>query len=296
MGLLQGVSHIVYEDSNMYEDRLFVDLKSDCNKCFGLCCVALYFSASEGFPSDKEAGKPCSNLQKDFSCSVHKNLQEKGLKGCTSYECFGAGQKVAQTTFKGLDWQKDIESAQQMFDVFPVMRQLHEMLWYLTEALLIKIENNIKNKIEHLINETEELTYLNAIPIKNLEIDIHRDKVNSLLKKVSELVCVKNSGDQRKTLKYKRTISGRLDLIGKDLRRIDLTGENLAGALLIAADLRGNNLTGTNLIGADLRDVDIRGANLTESLFITQSQINNAKGDSNTRLPIRLERPRDWCK
>jgi uncharacterized protein YjbI with pentapeptide repeats len=294
VGLLQGVSYIVYENSNIYEDRLFVDLKSDCKKCFGHCCVALYFSASEGFPSDKEAGKPCSNLKKDFSCSVHKNLQEKGFKGCTSYECFGAGQKVAQTTFKGQDWQKDIESAQQMFNAFSVMRQLHEMLWYLTEALLIKTESNMKNKIEHLIKETEELTYLNANDLLELDIDSHRVKVNSLLKKVSEHVCVKYYEDKRKTFKGKRTISGRLDLIGKDLRKTDLRGENLAGALLIAADLRGNNLAGANLIGADLRVVDIRGANLIDSLFITQSQINNAKGDSNTRLPIRIERPRDW--
>ena len=65
------------------------NLRSDCGKCFGLCCVALYFSASEGFPTNKDAGKPCIYLKPDFSCVVHKDLRKKGLKGCTAYDCFG---------------------------------------------------------------------------------------------------------------------------------------------------------------------------------------------------------------
>ena len=81
-----------------YESKLDKELRVDCKKCFGLCCIALYFSASEGFPTNKDAGKPCINLQSDFTCSVHQNLRKKGLKGCTAYDCFGAGQKVYQVT------------------------------------------------------------------------------------------------------------------------------------------------------------------------------------------------------
>ena len=84
----------------------FKDLKIDCKNCFGLCCVALYFSKFEGFPSDKVAGKPCSHLSDDFSCKIHESLSDKGLKGCTAYDCFGAGQKVAQVTYKGIDWKQ----------------------------------------------------------------------------------------------------------------------------------------------------------------------------------------------
>jgi len=54
------------------EDKRNTELKINCKKCFGLCCVALYFSASEGFPTDKDVGKPFINLQSDFTCSVHK--------------------------------------------------------------------------------------------------------------------------------------------------------------------------------------------------------------------------------
>jgi hypothetical protein len=43
-------------------DKSRRNLRAECEKCFGLCCVALCFSASEGFPIDKDAGHPCLNL------------------------------------------------------------------------------------------------------------------------------------------------------------------------------------------------------------------------------------------
>ena len=111
-------------DKESFQDHIeavpFLDtsrqnLRADCEKCFGLWCVALYFSASEGFPVDKNAGMPCINLKTDFNCSVHKNLRKRGLKGCTAYDCFGAGQKVAQITYGGHDWRQVAEVAKQMF-------------------------------------------------------------------------------------------------------------------------------------------------------------------------------------
>ncbi|UOK56710.1 pentapeptide repeat-containing protein [Bacillus sp. OVS6] len=50
----------------------------------------------------------------------------------------------------------------------------------------------------------------------------------------------------------------------------------------------------TDLIGADFRDADIRGADLTESIFLTQPQMNSAKGDRNTKLPGTLRVPDHW--
>lgn len=184
----------------MSDERLYKDLKSDCGKCFGLCCIALYFSASEGFPKDKEAGKPCGNLQQDFTCTIHKNLIDKGLKGCTAYECFGAGQKVAQVTYKGRDWMEAPESAQQMFEVFSIMRQLHEMLWYLTEALFIKVGSDIKADLEHSMSETETLTNLDASALLALDIVAHRDKVNVLLKKISQMARSEDHSGENNTL------------------------------------------------------------------------------------------------
>lgn len=285
-----------YKDEGKYNKELYESLRVDCEKCFGFCCVALYFSASEGFPTDKDAGKPCINLQSDFKCAVHKELREKGLKGCTAYECFGAGKKVAQVTYDGRDWRNNPKTAKQMFDVFLVMRQLHEMLWYLTEALRMQHDSCIKDEISHRISETMRITNLDADSLIELDIVSHRNKVNALLSKTSELVRNKARKGQKTALKRKNTIVGRLNLIGSDLKKVNLKGEDLRGAFLIAADLRGVDLSGADLIGADLRDADIRGANLTNSIFITQAQINSAKGDYNTKLPISLTRPTYWDK
>jgi uncharacterized protein YjbI with pentapeptide repeats len=272
------------------------NLRADCQNCFGFCCVALYFSASEGFPVDKDAGTPCLNLKSDFSCSVHKDLRNLGLKGCTSYDCFGAGQKVAKITYGGDDWQKVPESAKQMYEVFLIMRQIHEMLWYLTEALTLQHASKIHSEIITMLKVTEDLTLLSPDALIELDLAAHRADVNALILQASELV----RGNVRKggrTISRGQKVLGRgLDLIGADLGKTDLRGGNLGGAYLIAANLRGVDLSGADLIGADMRDADIRGANLTHSIFITQAQINTAKGDSETKLPKSLLRPSHWQK
>lgn len=272
------------------------NLRVDCEKCFGLCCVALYFSASEGFPVDKDAGKPCLNLQSDFSCSVHKNLRKQGLKGCTAYDCFGAGQKVAQVTYGGRTWRQVSESAQQMFEVFLIMRQLHEMLWYLTESISLQSDFSIQVELNSIYKKTEQLTLLSPDSLIELDVAAHRSDVNALLLTTSELVRAKFISWQKTPSKLQKSSSRRSDFFGADLRKTNLIGANLRGACLIAADLRGIDLSGADLIGADLRDANLCGTNLIDTIFLTQAQINTAKGDSDTKLPISLLRPKYWSK
>jgi uncharacterized protein YjbI with pentapeptide repeats len=279
-----------------HEDKLNKELKADCEKCFGLCCVALYFSASDGFPTNKDAGKSCINLQSDFTCSVHKNLRKKGLKGCTAYDCFGAGQKIAQVTFSGHDWRQYPESAKQMFEAFLIMRQLHEMLWYLTQAFILQKDKGIKDEISSLLDNTETFTLLDADSLLALDIESHRTKVNMLLKNTSEFIRIKARRRKNNPSKNRKTTSRPLDYFGADLRKTNLRGADLRGACLIAANLRGVDLSGADFIGSDLRDADISGANLTNSIFLTQAQINTAKGDSHTKLPMMLIRPTYWSK
>jgi uncharacterized protein YjbI with pentapeptide repeats len=278
------------------EDNRINELKADCSKCFGLCCIALYFSASEGFPTDKDAGKPCINLRPDFTCSVHKNLRDKGLKGCTAYDCIGSGQKVAQVTSKGHDWLKDQGYANQMFEAFLIMRQLHEMLWYITQAFKLQTDSDMKNKISSLMDDTEELTLLDADSLLALDVEAHRAKVNALLKSTSELVRAKASSEKSTASGKRNARSHRSDFFGADLRKTNLIGADLRGACLIAANLRGVDLSWADLIGADLRDADLSGADLSNSIFVTQAQINSAKGDSKTKLPMMIVRPNYWAK
>ncbi|HZC25622.1 MAG TPA: GAF domain-containing SpoIIE family protein phosphatase, partial [Actinopolymorphaceae bacterium] len=45
-----------------------LDLRADCSRCAGLCCVAPSFSASADFAIDKAAGRACPHLRTDFRC------------------------------------------------------------------------------------------------------------------------------------------------------------------------------------------------------------------------------------
>lgn len=268
------------------------DVSADCENCFGLCCVALPYMKSADFAYDKDSGIPCGNLQSDYRCSIHKNLRNNGFRGCTVYECFGAGQKVSQVTYSGNDWRSKKEIAIEMFDVFPIMQQLHEMLRYLYEALNRKEAREIHKDIHQAIAQTEHLTYLNPKSILKIDLLQHRASVNDVLISTSEFVRTTGKNGQKQKVKMKKGI----ELIGSNLRGANLRGENLRGAFLIACDLRDADLRYVDFIGADLRDANISGANLSGCIFLTQAQINSANGDLHTKLPPSLDIPSHWLK
>jgi hypothetical protein len=66
-------------------------------------------------------------------------------------------QKVSQITYNGKDWQLNKEIAQEMFDLYPIMQQLDEMLWnlltgsiFLTQAQVMRLRGiNILNFRSH---------------------------------------------------------------------------------------------------------------------------------------------------
>ncbi|WP_371264659.1 pentapeptide repeat-containing protein [Paenibacillus sp. CF384] len=281
---------------NSLNDVSSDNLRANCDECFGLCCIALSFSASEGFPTDKKAGEPCINLKSNYRCGIHESLGKRGLKGCIAFECFGAGQKVSQISFDGQDWRKSPDSANRMFKVFIIMMKLHELLWYLTETLTLPPAQSILGELRSKLEETERLTYLKPDSLLELDVGAHQASVNTLLLKVSELVRyeARNKQKVRSGQKTRKTIGRGADLIGTDLRKMDLRGANLRGAYLIAADLSGVDLGGTDFIGADFRDANLRGADLSKSIFLTQAQLNAAKGDSRTKVPPLLKQPAHW--
>ncbi|WP_405148569.1 pentapeptide repeat-containing protein [Sphaerisporangium sp. NBC_01403] len=263
-----------------------LDLRADCERCFALCCVAPAFSASADFAIDKAAGQACPNLRPDFRCGIHDGLRQRGFPGCTVYDCFGAGQKVAQVTFGGRDWRRAPGTARRMFEVFTVMRHLHELLWYLAEALTLEPARAIHGELSLAYDRTERLTLDEPGALAELDVAAHRQEVNALLLRASELVRA-GAGRRRKDRRG-------ADLIGADLRGADLRGASLRGAYLIGADLTGADLRMADLIGADLRDANLSGADLTGSIFLIQSQLHAARGDAGTRLPPSLTHPAHW--
>ncbi|MFG3248631.1 pentapeptide repeat-containing protein [Streptomyces sp. NPDC048187] len=269
------------------DGRPGAELRGDCGSCFGLCCVALPFARSADFAVDKDAGTPCANLRTDHRCGIHSTLRERGFTGCTVYDCFGAGQRVSQVTFGGRDWRTGPpERTRRMFDVFPVVRQLHELLRYLTEALTLPAARPVHADLRDALADTERLAGGTPDELAALDVAAHRERVNALLLRTSELARAGTRGRK----KNRRNA----DLMGARLRGADLAGADLRGAYLIAADLTGADLRGADLIGADLRDADLSDADLTGALFLTQPQVDAARGGPGTRLPDSVDRPVHW--
>jgi len=257
-------------------------LRADCASCYALCCVVLPFTRSADFAIDKAAGVPCRNLR-DFRCSIHARLRPEGFPGCTVYDCFGAGQRVSQETFGGRSWRDDPDTARQMFTVFPVVRHLHEMLRHLAEAADRAPDVRLRTEATELFHRVDALAGAAPESLAALDVEAQRPAVGAVLERVSQAVRGGRGRDLRHT-----------DLVGTVLRGADLRSADLRGARLIAADLTGGDLRGADLLGADLRDADLSGANLTEALFLTQPQLDAARGDGGTQLPSSLARPAHW--
>ncbi len=254
-------------------------LRADCSRCAGLCCVAPVFAASADFAIDKPAGVACPNLRDDFRCRIHAELRPRGFPGCEVFDCFGAGQQLTQVTFGGRSWREAPELAAVQFAALPVMRQLHEMLWHLTEARSLSALVEVSDAIDRV----ERLTATDAEQLVGLDVAALRAEIGQVLGRVSSAVRGPAAPDR----------SG-ADLIGRDLRRARLRDASLRGAYLIGADLRGEDLGAADLLGADLRAADVRGADLRRCLFLTQPQVTAALGDATTRLPEAVTRPPHW--
>ncbi len=261
--------------------------RADCSRCEGLCCVAPAFARSADFALNKPAGRPCPNLGPEFGCQIHATLRDRGFPGCAVFDCFGAGQQVVQVTFAGHDWRDSPTTATSMFAVFEVMRQLKESLWHLAEALELLPAGPLREEVEQAQALTAQLVNGSADELEQVDGAAHRRQVGALLAQVSEAL--------RADVPRRGADRIGADLIGAKLNGADLRGISLRGAYLLGADLRGADLRRTDLLGADLRGADLRQARMLTSLFLTQPQLEAARGDRGTTIPPWLTRPRHWA-
>ena len=257
------------------------ELRADCARCSGLCCVLLPFHASWGFDADKEGGVPCHNLLADNGCRIHDRLRPEGWPGCVAYDCFGAGQHITQVTYGGASW-REVDDLGEMAAVLSTVRQLHEMRWLLREADRRAPDSEARELDAEIGSHTDGT----PVELLTLDVDDLHDRVGDLLSAVS--------AGLRHEVRRDAEDRSHQDLAGQDLRHQDLRAADLRGSILIGADLRGLDLTDTDLLGADLRDADVRGARLAEALFLTQPQVSAAIGDAATTLDERLDRPAHW--
>ncbi|MDO7880909.1 pentapeptide repeat-containing protein [Salinibacterium soli] len=262
------------------------DLGADCANCFGLCCVALAFSRSSDFPVDKPAGEPCLNLDDSDACRIHDRLRADGYAGCTTFDCFGAGQKVSYHTFGGRSWRHDPRLRDSMFSAFSTVRRLHELLWYLDQAIDLAPSAEL---VTHF-GRVKGLSDGDAPALASLDVDAEYDTARPLLLSASRTIRQGHGSP---------TLSDRLhpgaDLSGARLEGADLRGAELRGALLIGADLSNADLRWCELLGADLRGADLSGARLSSAVYLAQGQLDSARGDRRTELPDGFLRPRHWA-
>lgn len=249
-----------------YDSNLFDKFHINCYKCDGYCCVGLYFSKMDGFPKDKPAKVPCQYLKKDSLCKIHDELSSRHLKGCLGYDCMGAGQRLKQFV-SPLHWYKH----QEILDAFLTLFQIHQHLFYLTEASTL-IDNP---KINDLIQKVETLTYKDIL---HFDMITYHQEVATILKEI--------------TLKINHP--SKTILTGKDCSHMDLSYVDLSMSFLIQTNLQHANLYGANFVGADMRDANIKDTDLSQCLFLTQGQINACIGNSKTILPCHLQRPSHW--
>jgi hypothetical protein len=266
------------------------DLHADCTRCAALCCVGPAFAASADFALDKPAGTPCPNLRDDFRCGIHARLLGSGFRGCTVYDCFGAGQRVTASTRDAhgepTNWRRTPALAPAMFAALATTRILHELLWYLRAALDLPATAPLHARLRTAYDETDALAEGAPDVVARVDAAAHRDHVNELLLEASELARAgvrgrdaRRKGDPRRK---ERDLRGAL-LVGADLRGADLRGASLRGAVLVGADLRGARLERADLTGADLRGARVDPATLRDALFVTPAQHAAAVVESGPR-------------
>jgi hypothetical protein len=131
------------------------ELRADCSRCQGLCCVALPFDRSAWFAFDKLAHVPCAHLSDASRCTIHAELGERGQAGCQAYDCYGAGQRVCSELFGGQSWRREPQLLRAMCDALPRLRDVHELRLLLHQAGQLELSGPAQTRRQHLLDELE---------------------------------------------------------------------------------------------------------------------------------------------
>lgn len=155
-------------------------LRADCTKCCGLCCVGPSFDADQGFGFDKPAHSPCANLRADFRCAIHDELALRGFPACATFDCYGAGQRVTQRLFEGKSWKSSPELAPRMFTAYYRYRALHELM-ALLELAIERVSLREVPSLRHVHELIDELCESGAALAATVSIeDLRADVLNRI--------------------------------------------------------------------------------------------------------------------
>ena len=86
-----------------------------------------------------------------------------------------------------------------------MLRPLHELLWYLTEALTLHPPADLRDELARARAETAALTEGDPTRLRAVDVAAHRDRVNPLLSRASDT----GPRPRRASTTGARTCSGR---------------------------------------------------------------------------------------
>jgi hypothetical protein len=164
-----------------------------------------------------------------------------------------------------------------MMAALPILRVLHELLWYVDEALALPSSAPIADRLRSALADVTESASAPADRILDVVVDDLRARFAPLLREASRLARAGFTGPD---------LSER-DLSGADLRDADLRGACLRGATLLGADLRGLDLEAADLLGADLRGRGPARRPAGRLVVRHRTQLGSALGDGRTTVPSR---------
>ena len=267
-------------------------LRADCDNCFALCCTAFGFQRSADFPIDKPAGTPCGTSLTTSPAPSTRRCGRGGSGAAPSSTAPVRASTCPRPSTTGSVGVTHPDSRAEMFRVFPIVRRLHEMLWHLAEAQDRAVTPDSAGDAALLAEEIRRSLDAGRPMLLALDVEPLHARVRDVLVEVSAEVRGRYSAGADDA--PDGLLRPGADLAGSDLRARSLRGADLRGATLIAADLRGADLSGVDLLGVDLRDARVDGADLSTAVFLTQAQVNAARGDSATLVPDGIDPPSQW--
>ncbi|MES0882099.1 hypothetical protein [Roseibium sp. SCP14] len=165
-----------------------IDLTPDCSACAALCCVVFAFDKSESFAIDKAAGEVCPNLNDHMECRVFKDRERLGFRGCITYNCYGAGQRVTQDIFKGKTWRQNPAIKNRMGEALSVLRRIHEQLSLLSMASKMPLKANERSTLQTLEKNLMPVPNWTEDELANYPIDRMTKDVSAFLLGLRRLV------------------------------------------------------------------------------------------------------------
>lgn len=158
------------------------DLVPDCGSCAALCCVATSFERSDDFAFDKPAGDACRHLTRDCRCAIHDALVERGFRGCAAYDCYGAGQRATRLFASAGAAGRERDA------VFLNLRAVHELLWLLTEAVVLSppSHGDLRAQLALEIAALDAVARGPASALFELDLGPHESTARALLRRVGD--------------------------------------------------------------------------------------------------------------